>query len=93
MELASIETIKKFVSIGMSISIIPKIYAKQESEQGTLSLLHLENLKLVRKLGLIYRRDRYLSRACLVFLEVVEQSMEAIPAQEKRPFSGTSIDP
>ena len=83
MELASIETIKKFVSIGMGISIIPKIYAKQESEQGTLCLLPLENLNLIRKLGLIYRRNRYLSRACLVFLEVVQQSMEAIPTPEK----------
>ena len=53
MELASIETIKKFVSIGMGISIVPKRYAEQESRQGTLCLLPLRNLNLIRKLGLI----------------------------------------
>ncbi len=73
MELASIETIKKFVSIGMGISIVPKRYAEQESRQGTLCLLPLRNLNLIRKLGLIYRKNRYLSRACIVFLQVVEQ--------------------
>ena len=78
MELASIETIKKFVSIGMGISIVPKRYAEQESRQGTLCLLPLRNLNLIRKLGLIYRKNRYLSRACIVFLQVVEQSLEAL---------------
>lgn len=84
MELASIETIKKFVSIGMGISIVPKSYAEEESRQGTLCLLPLRNLNLIRKLGLIYHKNRYLSRACIVFLQVVEQSMEALVTQERR---------
>ncbi len=83
MELASIETIKKFVSIGMGISIVPRSYAEQENKQGTLCLLPLKNLRLVRQLGLIYRKNRYRSKACLVFLEVVEQSMEFLTAQER----------
>src|SRR2546429_2682983 len=70
MELASIETIKKFVSIGMGISIVPKSYVLNESEQGTLRLIRIKNLKMIRKLGLIYRKNRYLSRACKAFLEV-----------------------
>ncbi|PYV45242.1 MAG: LysR family transcriptional regulator [Acidobacteria bacterium] len=75
MELASIETIKKFVSIGMGISIVPKSYVLNESEQGTLRLIRIKNLKMIRKLGLIYRKNRYLSRACKAFLEVVEESL------------------
>jgi LysR family transcriptional regulator, low CO2-responsive transcriptional regulator len=75
MELASIETIKKFVSIGMGISIVPKSYVHSEREQGTLRLIRIKNLKMIRKLGLIYRRKRYLSRASKAFLEVVEESL------------------
>ena len=76
MELASIETIKKFVSIGMGISIVPKSYVHNESEQGTLRLIRIKNLKMIRKLGLIYRKNRYLSRASKAFLEVVEESLQ-----------------
>ena len=81
MELASIETIKKFVSIGMGVSIVPRSYAEEERRRGTLCLLPLNNLNLIRKLGLIYRKNRYLSRACIVFLEVVEESMRAMAVQ------------
>jgi LysR family transcriptional regulator, low CO2-responsive transcriptional regulator len=76
MELASIETIKKFVSIGMGISIVPKSYVQNESEEGTLRLIRIRNLKMIRKLGLIYRKNRYLSRASKAFLEVVEESVK-----------------
>jgi DNA-binding transcriptional LysR family regulator len=76
MELASIETIKKFVSIGMGVSIVPKRYALHESEQGTLRLIRIKNLRMIRKLGLIYRKNRYLSRASKAFLEVVEESLQ-----------------
>ncbi len=77
MELASIETIKKFVSIGMGISIVPKSYVLNESEEGTLRLIRIKNLKMIRKLGLIYRKNRYLSRAAKAFLEVVEESLQS----------------
>lgn len=75
MELASIETIKKFVSIGMGISIVPKSYVADEIERGTLQLVRIRDLKLIRKLGLVYRKNRYLSRASKAFLEVVEESL------------------
>jgi DNA-binding transcriptional LysR family regulator len=74
-ELASIETIKKFVAIGMGVSIVPKSYALLEAESGTLRLIPIKNLRIVRKLGLIYRRDRYLSRASKAFLEVLKESL------------------
>jgi DNA-binding transcriptional LysR family regulator len=74
-ELASIETIKKFVAIGMGVSIVPRSYALNESKQGTLRLMPIKNLRIVRKLGLIYRKDRYLSRASKAFLQVMEESL------------------
>jgi len=76
MELASIETIKKFVSIGMGVSIVPKSYVLNECEHGTLRLIRVKNLRMIRKLGLIYRKNRYLSRASKAFLEVVQESLQ-----------------
>jgi LysR family transcriptional regulator, low CO2-responsive transcriptional regulator len=75
MELASIETIKKFVSIGMGISIVPKSYVSDEMERGTLRLVRMKNFKLIRKLGLIHRKNRYMSHASKAFLDVVEESL------------------
>jgi DNA-binding transcriptional LysR family regulator len=74
MELASVETIKKFVGAGLGISFLSRSYAQAEVAAGLLKLVPVEGLKLVRELGLIYRRDRYLSLPAKVFLEVVRSS-------------------
>ena len=74
MELASVETIKKFVSAGLGISLISRAYAQSEVAAGVLKLIPLEGMKLQRELGLIYRRDRYLSRPAKVFIEVLSES-------------------
>ncbi len=77
MELASVEMIKKFVGAGLGISLISRTYAQQEVAAGLLKLIPLEGHKLYRELGLIYRRDRYLSLPAKVFIEVVRESTKA----------------
>jgi DNA-binding transcriptional LysR family regulator len=74
MELASVETIKKFVGAGLGISLISRSYAQAEVAAGLLKLIALDGQKLYRELGLIYRRDRYLSLPAKVFIEVVRES-------------------
>ncbi len=74
-ELASIETVKKFVSIGMGIAVVPKSYALEERDQGVLNLVRIKDLKMIRRLGLIYKKNRYMSRACKAFLEVIEECL------------------
>jgi LysR family transcriptional regulator, low CO2-responsive transcriptional regulator len=74
MELASVETIKKFVGAGLGISIISRAYAQAEVAAGLVKLIPIEGLKLYRELGLIYRRDRYLSLPAKVFIETVRES-------------------
>ena len=85
MELASVETIKKFVGAGLGISIISRTYAQPEVAAGVLKLIPLEGLKLYRELGLIYRRDRYLSLPARIFIEVVRKTALA-------PKSGPPTD-
>jgi LysR family transcriptional regulator, low CO2-responsive transcriptional regulator len=74
MELASVETQKKFVGAGLGISLINRTYAQPEVAAGVLKLIPLEGQKIHRELGLIYRRDRYLSLPAKVFLQVVQES-------------------
>ncbi|MGD0694869.1 MAG: LysR family transcriptional regulator [Terriglobia bacterium] len=77
MELASVETIKKFVGAGLGISLISRTYGQPEVAAGVLKLIPLEGQKLYRELGLIYRRDRYLSLPAKVFIEAVRESTSA----------------
>lgn len=77
MELASVETIKKFVGAGLGISLISRSYAQPEVAAGLLKLIPLEGQKLFRELGLVYRRDRYLSLPAKVFIEAVRESTKA----------------
>jgi LysR family transcriptional regulator, low CO2-responsive transcriptional regulator len=77
MELASVETQKKFVGAGLGISLISRSYAQAEVAAGLLKLIPLAGQKLYRELGLIYRRDRYLSLPAKVFIDVVRESTQA----------------
>ena len=83
MEMASVETIKKFVGAGLGISLISRTYAQPEVAAGMLKLIPLEGQKIYRELGLVYRRDRYLSLPAKIFIEVVREST-------RTPDSGAS---
>ena len=83
MELASIETIKRFVSIGMGISIVPRLCIAKEIEEGSLKALSIRDARFQRKLGLIYNKDRYQSQAARAFLAIITAKQQA-GAKEKR---------
>lgn len=71
MELASVETIKKFVGAGLGISLLSRSYAEMEVRSGILKMVPLQGVDLHRKLGLVYRNDRHLSRAAQAFVELI----------------------
>ena len=71
MELASVESIKKFVGAGLGISLLSRSYAEMETRSGVLKLVPLQGIELRRKLGLVYRTDRHLSRAAQAFAELL----------------------
>jgi len=85
MELASVETIKKFVGAGLGISLVSRTYVQPEVAAGLLRLIPLDGQKIYRELGLVYRRDRYLSLPAKVFIEVVREST--------RPAAGGAASP
>ncbi|MCZ6752569.1 MAG: LysR substrate-binding domain-containing protein, partial [Acidobacteria bacterium] len=50
---------------------ISRSYAEMEIKSNILKLIPLQGPKLVRRLGLVYRTDRHLSRAAQAFTEIV----------------------
>lgn len=89
MELASVETIKKFVGAGLGISVISRSYALPEVEAGLLRLIPFEGIKLFRELGLIYRNDRNLSLPAKAFVEVIRQ-VRSVPEVSKKSKKAAS---
>jgi LysR family transcriptional regulator, low CO2-responsive transcriptional regulator len=91
MELASVETQKKFVGAGLGISLINRAYAQPEVAAGVLKLIPLEGQRIYRELGLIYRRDRYLSLPAKVFIEVVRESTKSTASNASTATATTKI--
>lgn len=73
LELASVEAIKKFVAVGLGISLITRSFAAREAASGALRLIPLEGVKLVRELGLIYHRDKCICPVMEAFLKLVKE--------------------
>jgi len=71
MELDSTETMKHFVLAGLGISFIAASTCRAEENNGLLKSLPLAPEPMTRKLGLIYRKDKALSKASLGFIQVV----------------------
>jgi DNA-binding transcriptional LysR family regulator len=91
MELASVETQKKFVGAGLGISLINRAYAQPEVAAGLLKLIPFEGQKIYRELGLIYRRDRYLSLPAKVFIDVVRESTKTTASSVSTATATTKI--
>jgi DNA-binding transcriptional LysR family regulator len=62
-ELPTIESIKRFVEMGMGVAIVPGMCVRHEVSQGRLVELHIRQLKIPRRLYLVYRRNEKLSHA------------------------------
>jgi DNA-binding transcriptional LysR family regulator len=71
MELDSTEMMKHFVIAGMGVSFLAVSNCREEIAAGKLRAIALSPETMIRRLGLIYRRDKALSKAALGFIQVV----------------------
>ena len=71
MELDSTEMMKRFVEAGLGISFLAGSNCREEVAAGRLQAISLAPEPLGRSLGLVYRRDKALSKAALGFISVV----------------------
>jgi DNA-binding transcriptional LysR family regulator len=73
-ELPSLEAIKRLVERGTGIALVPKLTAQSEIESGRLVSLNVKELKLDRKLNIIYRKNSELSHAAQAFLKLAKNA-------------------
>ena len=71
MELDSTEMMKRFVIAGLGVSFLAVSNCREEIAAGKLQALPLSPEPMFRKLGLVYRKDKALSKAALGFIHVV----------------------
>jgi DNA-binding transcriptional LysR family regulator len=77
MELSSIEVIKNFVAVNAGISIVPEVAIQKEKKAGELKTLILRDFEKgkEKKIGVIYKKNRYLSIAAKKFLEELKKNL------------------
>jgi len=71
MELDSTEMIKRFVMAGLGYSFLAASHCREEVSSGKLSAVSLGPEPMYRKVALIYRKDKALSKAALGFIQVI----------------------
>jgi DNA-binding transcriptional LysR family regulator len=76
MELSSIEVVKNFVSINAGISVVPEIAVRREITDKKLVALKIRDFRNADpiKMGVIYKKDRYLTLAARSFLNMLKAS-------------------
>lgn len=67
-ELPTVETIKKFVSMGMGVAFAPRMCVEEELARREFVSVPVKDMRIQRKLRLIYRRHAALSAAAQAFL-------------------------
>ncbi len=70
MELDSTEMTKRFVMAGLGVSFLAASNCREEVAAGRLATVPLAPEPMIRRLGLIYRKDKALSKAALGFIDV-----------------------
>jgi DNA-binding transcriptional LysR family regulator len=92
MELDSTEMIKRFVLAGMGVGFVAGAHCREEVTAGRLVALPLAPDSMPRQIGLIYRKDKALSKAALGFIEVT-LSHAALDVARLSPRSATGERP
>jgi DNA-binding transcriptional LysR family regulator len=73
MEFDNIENIKKAVEINAGVALLPEPTCRREVQGRTLVAVPLAAARLVRPLGILYRRQHKLNFATVRFMELLRQ--------------------
>ena len=86
MELDSTEMMKHFVMAGLGLSFLAVSNCREEVAAGKLCAVPLAPEPMYRRVGLVYRKDKALSKAALGFIQVVQENR----AGESDPLAALS---
>jgi len=70
-EMPTIEAIKRFVEMKRGVAIVPRMCVEQEIARGELRELRLRQMRILRRLYLVYRQDRPLAAAAQALVEIL----------------------
>ncbi len=72
-EMPTVESIKRFVQMGMGVAIVPRMCVQWEVERKLLADVRIRQMKMPRSLYLITRRGARLSHAALGFMQLLQK--------------------
>jgi DNA-binding transcriptional LysR family regulator len=72
MEMPTLESIKRLVEQGMGVALVPRLTAQSEIARKQVVALTVREMRLERRLYLIYRKGATLSHAARAFLRVAK---------------------
>jgi DNA-binding transcriptional LysR family regulator len=81
-ELPTIESIKRFVEMKKGVAIVPRMCVEGELAHGDLRELRIKQMRLERKLYLVYRQDRPLTAAARALVDII-LPRKKVPAKVK----------
>jgi DNA-binding transcriptional LysR family regulator len=70
-ELPTIESIKRFVEMKKGVAIVPRMCVEGEIARGDLKELRIRQMRILRRLYLVYREDRPLTAAAQALVGVL----------------------
>ena len=73
LEMPTLEAIKRFVEQGMGVALVPRLTAQAEIARGQVAALTVREMRLERRLHLIYRKGATLSHAARAFLRIARE--------------------
>jgi DNA-binding transcriptional LysR family regulator len=99
-EIATIETIKKFVAMNLGLAFAPLMCVQDEVESGELVVIPLEGFRHERTLWMVRRRTNAHSHAAQAFMQVIASQAERLlrgqrpttPAEDKDEAASEAIN-
>ena len=79
LELATVETIKRFVQLKVGLAFVPRMCVSEELERGTLASVPVRGLSYKRTLWVTHRRKATHSHAAAAFLSALRRQAELAP--------------
>jgi DNA-binding transcriptional LysR family regulator len=73
LELATIETIKRFVQLKIGLGFVPRMCVAEELERGSLATVPVQELTYERTLWVTHRRGMTFSHAAAAFLKLLSK--------------------
>ena len=77
LELATVETIKRFVQLNIGLAFVPRMCVREELERGTLATVPVRGLSYTRTLWVTHRRNVTFSHAAAAFLSVLRKQAKS----------------